>query len=66
VKHWLDAFVSVGQGAAETAAIHQLKTDPKIKRRMRQKHKRLTEGCTPCAAGAYVENLRKMFGGSGG
>lgn len=55
------ALAHVGQGAAISAATHQMKTDPVLKRKNAAKARAMAEKCTPCAAGAYVQQLRDAF-----
>lgn len=57
----LKAIATLGQGAADSALQHRLKNDPKLKRKNAAKARKLGEACTPCAAGAYIDNLRKTF-----
>ena len=42
---------------------HQLRTDPKLMRANMQKQKKMAEACMPCAAGAYIQQLRQTFSG---
>ena len=56
-----EALATIGQGVARSVASHQLRNDPKLRRKAAAK----TEGCTPCAAAAYVENLQEAFSNNG-
>ena len=56
------ALAHAGHGLAESAAAHQLKTDPRIRREMNKKARARADKCSPCVAGAYIANLQKTFG----
>lgn len=57
------ALLHAANGIAESAARHQLKTDPRLRRKIMKKRSARAETCTPCNAAGYVHNLRKAFGG---
>lgn len=57
------AILHAVDGIAESAARHQLKTDPKLRRQIMKKRQSRSETCTPCNAAGYVHNLKKAFGG---
>lgn len=55
-----DALESGVGGIANSALRHQMKHSPKMRADARARARKL-EGCTPCAAGAYVQQLRDTF-----
>jgi hypothetical protein len=52
--------VSVG---AVRAAENKHYTKPEVRRAFSRKARERAEKCTPCAAAAYVDGLRKQYGG---
>jgi hypothetical protein len=59
------ALTKVGRGVAVAAAMKQAQQAPRSKGRSKRGAPQQDEGCSPCQAGAYVESLRKGFGGPG-
>ena len=53
-------FANLGQGIADSALMHQYRTDPKLRRRAQKR----ADECTPCAAEAYVGRLNETFSSS--